>query len=79
MLRIHGAKMRQDREHDERAWLAWHIAYLPRSKRPVRLKEMQTRNNNKRKQTYEEQISIAYAWTAALAKVSPLKSIRTEK
>lgn len=28
------------REHNARAWLAWHIAYLPNQKRPVKLKAL---------------------------------------
>jgi Uri superfamily endonuclease len=66
-LHFKGASQRFEREHNERAWLAWHIAYLPRTKKPVKLNDMLSGKREKRQQTVEEQVSIAMRWTAALA------------
>jgi Uri superfamily endonuclease len=66
-LIFEGAVKRLEREHNERAWLAWHIAYLPRTKKPVKLKDLLTGKREKRQQTVEEQVSIAMRWTAALS------------
>jgi hypothetical protein len=63
--RIRGAVMRLEREHDGRAWLAWHTAYLPSAKRRPKLKDLMTKRKPRR-QTVEEQIAIAKQWTVFL-------------
>jgi hypothetical protein len=65
---LDGVAIRLEREHNDRAWLAWHIEALARQKKMPRLKELTTRMaaKPKRRQTVEEQIAIAQAWTAAL-------------
>ncbi len=50
------------------AWAAWHTAYLPRAKRPVKLRDMMV--GKARQQSAEEQLSIAYAWTAAVQRIN---------
>lgn len=42
MAEIEAAGVRLDREHNDRAWQAWHTAYLPRSEQPVALKKLLT-------------------------------------
>jgi hypothetical protein len=40
LLEMRGASAKLDREHRERAWLAYHTAYLPDAKRRPRLDEL---------------------------------------
>jgi hypothetical protein len=40
MLEMKGASAKLDREHRDRAWLAWHAAYLPDAKRRPKLEEL---------------------------------------
>jgi len=62
---LKGFAARLEREHNAAAWLAWHIAALPRAKRFPALKEMQTKQVRKvRRKTPEELLSIAHLWTA---------------
>ena len=37
---MHGAAARMGREHKERAWLAYHTAYLPLQKKAVKLEDL---------------------------------------
>lgn len=61
-----GAAKRLMREHDDRAWLAWHIEALARTKKLPKLKDMQSdRTKARRRMTPEEMISMAHLWTAA--------------
>lgn len=61
-----GAAARLTAEQDGRAWLAWHIEALARTKKLPSLKDMQSgRPRAKRKMTPEEMISMAHLWTAA--------------
>lgn len=56
-------------QHNERAWLAWHIEALARQKKLPKLKSMMhgAGSKTKRRQTIEEQLAIAVQWTKALA------------
>jgi len=67
---IDGAANRFRREHDDRAWLAWHIEALHRSKRLPKLKTLMhnARPAKKRQQTVDEQIAIAQMWHAAVTR-----------
>ncbi|KAB2673216.1 hypothetical protein F9K77_01190 [Ochrobactrum sp. LMG 5442] len=58
------------REQNDRAWLAWHIEALARSKKLPKLKEFlsDAPKKPKRRQSVEEQIAIAHRWTAALTR-----------
>ena len=61
-----GSAQRLTREHNDRAWAAWHTAGLGRIKRFPKLKELTLGDKEPRRQTIEEQIHIARQWTAAL-------------
>jgi len=37
---LEGVQLRLEREHQARAWLAWHIAALPRAKRLPKLEDL---------------------------------------
>jgi hypothetical protein len=57
---MQGARKRLEREHNERAWLSWHTAYLPKLKKPVGLQELITGVESKPR-PWEEQLA---AWSA---------------
>jgi hypothetical protein len=40
MVHMQGAKKRIMREHEQAAWVAWHTAYLPRTKKPIGLDKL---------------------------------------
>jgi hypothetical protein len=62
-----GAADRLTREHNDRAWLAWHTTAIGRMKRFPELKHLTiSKTSEPRRQTAEEQIHIAMQWTAAL-------------
>jgi hypothetical protein len=65
-----GAASRMKREHNDRAWAVWHIEALARQKKLPKLKTLMhgAERKQRRRQTVEEQISIAHAWTAALTR-----------
>lgn len=66
---MRGALRRLEIEHDGRAWLAWHTAYLPAAKKRPKLKDLMVKRKPRR-QSVEEQIAIAKQWTAAMARRS---------
>lgn len=70
---LDGAAAALRRQHNERAWLAWHTArltaYAPQKARDFQKIETLmhgARPAPRRRQTPEEQIAIAHRWTAAL-------------
>jgi len=67
---LEGVASRLKREHNDRAWLAWHIEALARQKKLPKLKDLTPAapKKGKRRQTVEEQIAIAHRWTAALTR-----------
>lgn len=68
-LILEGEQARFIREHDERAWVVWHIEALSRSgKKFPPLKKMLYKQARKKRQTVDEQVAIAQAWTAALGR-----------
>jgi Uri superfamily endonuclease len=70
-LQFRGASERLKREQNERAWLAWHIAYLPRSKKPVKLKDMMSaaeRRPTGRSMTPEQIEAVTRSWLAGRRK-----------
>lgn len=65
---LDGAAEGMIQEQNGRAWLAWHIEALARSKKMPTLASMQSeRPRKRRKMTPEEMISMAHLWTAATA------------
>lgn len=65
---LKGAGARLTRDQDARAWLAWHIEALARTKKLPTLKDMQSgKPIRRRRMTPDEMISMAHLWTAATA------------
>lgn len=60
LAHMRGARMRQEEEHRGRAWLAWHAAYLGRSKKPVKLESLLP-DKPKTPLSWEQQLA---AWMA---------------
>ena len=56
------------REHNERAWLAWHVAQLSRMKKMPALKRLLAKQPVRARQTWKEQLEIMEAWGAATQK-----------
>lgn len=57
-------------EHNDRAWMAWHIAALSRMKKLPKLKDLflkPLRAQPVRPQTPEEQLAVWKQWAAATA------------
>lgn len=52
------------REHNERAWLAWYTAALPRFKKFPQLRKLMIRERNS--QSPEQMLAIAKQWTLLL-------------
>lgn len=65
---LDGSAERLKREHNDRAWLAWHGAALGRIKKFPKLDTLLIKGDRKPKRgkTIEEMISIAHAWTASV-------------
>lgn len=59
------------REHNERAWLAWHVAALPRSKKFPKLEKMLLRTGKKPRQTWQEDLAVMERWVAVTNKIEP--------
>lgn len=59
------------REHNERAWLAWHIAALPRSKKLPKLEKMLLRTGKKTRQTWQEDLAAMDRWVAVTNRLEP--------
>lgn len=51
------------REHNDRAWLAWHIEALHRAKKLPKLDKLLAKKPTRR-QTWEEQLAIMQDWSA---------------
>jgi len=59
-----GKQAQFTREHNERAWLAWYTAAMPRFKKFPKLRALQVRE--RRTQSPEQMLAIAKQWTLAL-------------
>lgn len=70
MVILEGAYDRRRHEHDERAWLAWHVEALSRQKKMPALENFISAKMKRRSQTVAEQIAIAQRWTAAVGGLS---------
>lgn len=54
-----------EREHNDRAWMTWHIAALQRVKRIPPLRKLQVRpRRSLRKQSPAEHLAAVKAWVA---------------
>lgn len=62
------------RRHDERAWLAWHVAALTRTKKLPKLHTLLAKKPSKRRQGWQEQMQIMDMWVARQAAVMAKKS-----
>jgi hypothetical protein len=63
-IAMHGKLRAARRDHNQRAWLAWHIAALQRAKKLPRLKSMLAREKP-RIQSWQEQVNIMQKWAMA--------------
>ena len=55
--------MRLAREHNDRAWLAWHVAYFTRVQRMPALRKYLIQGP-RRRQTWQEQMAVMGQWIA---------------
>jgi hypothetical protein len=60
LIHMLGARSRMQREHSDRAWLAWHAAYLPNLKKPIGLRELIS-GEKQTKRDWQDQLA---AWQA---------------
>lgn len=66
---LEGATNRLKREHNDRAWLAWHIEALARQKKLPKLKELlHSEKPSGRKMTPEQLESVTRSWLASARK-----------
>jgi len=63
-LMFDAVRERREREHNERAWLAWHIAALQRQKKLKPLKDLLIKPRSRKRQTPAEQKAILRAIAA---------------
>ena len=63
-LHFESIGLKAQREHNARAWLAWHVAALTRAKKFPRLDTLLAKTKTApRRQTWEEQMVIMQAWS----------------
>lgn len=64
------ASKRIEQQHNDRAWLAWHIAVLPRQKKIPKLETMLAgHKKTRRKQSWEEQQAVMAQWEVTMRRV----------
>lgn len=63
-LLAEAAAKRVEREHNSRAWLAWHIAAMQRMKRIPDLKKLTVRDTTRPRQTWRQQLEIMAQWAS---------------
>lgn len=63
-IAINGKLRAARREHNQRAWLAWHTAALQRSKKLPTLRSMLARDKP-RAQSWQEQSAMMQTWSIA--------------
>ncbi len=66
---VGGANDRLVREHNELAWLAWHIAAMVRSKKLPKIKTLMAKTAGKQRQDWREQMAIMDQWVVHTARV----------
>lgn len=66
---MEGARRRINREHDARAWLAWHTAFLPHSAKRPRYADLLSgparAANTPARPRWEDEFAAAVAWVNA--------------
>jgi hypothetical protein len=53
-----GVNRRLEREHNDRAWLAWTTVALDRSQRLPKLQSLMVRPRHRRQQSWQEQLAL---------------------
>jgi hypothetical protein len=61
-LLFEAAAARHEREHNERAWLAWHTAAFHRTKKMPQLRDIQTKHTARKRQSWREQWEVMAEW-----------------
>jgi len=62
---VGGVKERIVREHNELAWLAWHVAAMTRSKKKLPdLKKLLSKTTSGKKQDWQQQMAVMDMWVA---------------
>lgn len=62
-------------EHNQRAWIVWHIEALRRSKRLPKLQTLLVKKRQpSRKQTWQEQMAVMGQWEVAMRKFEAAKA-----
>jgi hypothetical protein len=56
---------RDEREHNARVWLAWHIAAFHRMKKLPELKKLLSTQTSRPRQSWRQQLVIMAEWAAA--------------
>jgi hypothetical protein len=59
------SERRLAREHNERAWLAWHGAALGRSKKMPPLRDLLARTRGAERKGWQQQLAALQAWVVA--------------
>ena len=59
---LEGNAARLKHEHNQRAWLAWHIAMMERANKLPRLDELLIRDKPKR-QSIDQMVAVAKSWS----------------
>lgn len=67
---IGGANDRIVREHNQRAWLAWHIAALQRAKRLPKLKTLLAKSASRSRLTWQQQMAVMDQWVVHTNRVA---------
>lgn len=73
MQRFDGAARRLEREHNERAGLAWLIVVLGRQKRVPKLDKLLVKAPARRRQSWQKQMQIMDMWVAVTRRIESKK------
>jgi hypothetical protein len=69
-LILAGSRDAREREHNDRAWLAWHIEALRRAKRLPKLDRLLAKQKRRTKQTWQEQMHIMSMWASVMRRAT---------
>lgn len=76
---ISGANERLVREHNQHAWLAWHIAALQRSKRLPKLKTLLAKQQSHRRTNWQQQMAVMDQWVAHTQRIARQQQRRNKQ